>query len=484
MSTPSDFRPGIGWREMMPEEIAPPGAMPFTSPDGRRFISTCNDLPQQNDHGTAAPRPVNGENQEPPRSSPPPTPPHPIDARTIPALDWLTKQDRWVVWSYVWDPKKGKWDKPPKRPNGRHARSNDPRTWCSFDQAWDAVTAGKFQGIGIMLDGLPSDRLAVIDYDDCRDPQTGQFLPWVDQSIRASGSYAEITPSQCGARLLGTAAGIATIHRGHTRHPEGGGFEIYANCRRYITLSGHRVINNVDHLTDITPQIEALVAGTNRPPSPPAGDVDSEKSVDTADEQAEPIKLEEVSVSIRDLILTGTIDGKPSTHPGKEFSKVVRYLYKAGHSRASVLATLKANSSGVHAKYAGRLEKELERLWGKLERKLLGGGGPNGGQQPDGLALPPGFNLNPTTGLWFQPEDDTNNVPEPVWICSAFEVVASTADDTSHAHGLLIQWIDDNNVRHTWALPRKLVHAEGNILASQLEDAGLHSAHRVPRMSD
>jgi hypothetical protein len=50
----------------------------------------------------------------------------------------------------------------------------------------------------------------------------------------------------------------------------------------------------------------------------------------------------------------------------------VRLLHGKGFEFAAVLATLKAHLNGVHATFAGRLEKELRRAWDKLGERAPG----------------------------------------------------------------------------------------------------------------
>jgi putative DNA primase/helicase len=92
---------------------------------------------------------------------------------------------------------------------------------------------------------------------------------------------------------------------------------------------------------------------------------------------------------------------------------------------------------------------------------------------PTGLVLPHGFSLN-DRGLWHHPpRKDDNTEPEPVWVCGPFRILARTSDDAHHNHGLLLQWLDHGNERHTWPMPRRMVHVDGNAIAAELEDAGL-----------
>jgi primase-polymerase (primpol)-like protein len=74
------------------------------------------------------------------------------------ALRPLTEQKRWVVWPWELRKSKGgkeKWTKPPRqaRDPAYNARSNDPDTWGTYDEAVAAVAAGSADGIGYMLLG-------------------------------------------------------------------------------------------------------------------------------------------------------------------------------------------------------------------------------------------------------------------------------------------------------------------------------------------
>ncbi len=81
-------------------------------------------------------------------------------------------------------------------------------------------------------------------------------------------------------------------------------------------------------------------------------------------------------------------------------------------------------------------------------------------------------------GIWFQPQSsrDSDTQPDPVFIAAPFEVIAETKDETGGSWGLLLRWTDRDQQQHQWAMPRKLLHADGNAIASELEDAGLSVA--------
>ena len=86
----------------------------------------------------------------------------------------------------------------------------------------------------------------------------------------------------------------------------------------------------------------------------------------------------------------------------------------------------------------------------------------------DGVIFPDGFVMK-ETGLWLLPDADG----EPEWICSPFRIAAGTNDDADQSFGLLLRWTDCNHRKHEWAMPKRMVHADGNPIAIELEDAGL-----------
>src|SRR5689334_14851615 len=84
-------------------------------------------------------------------------PPLPVIAENIPEA--LRRLDRWVCWSWLWDPKKdggrGGWTKPPLNAHtGRKASSTNKATWAPFDVALRAHQQGDFDGVGITLGEL------------------------------------------------------------------------------------------------------------------------------------------------------------------------------------------------------------------------------------------------------------------------------------------------------------------------------------------
>jgi hypothetical protein len=197
--------------------------------------------------------------------------PLPVLADSIP--EWLKSAPRWLVWRYKWKPPKkkaaGKWDKPPLcAKNGKAASSTDPATWSTFDDAVAAYRAGGFDGVGVVVhkhdqltaDGellpLPdseckcghADDLIVLDLDKCRDPATGALQPWAAEIVAEVASYSEVSPSNCGVRIIARG-------RKPGERCRDGLFEMY-ETGRYVTVTGRRL---PDTPADVNERQEAIV---------------------------------------------------------------------------------------------------------------------------------------------------------------------------------------------------------------------------------
>jgi putative DNA primase/helicase len=158
------------------------------------------------------------------------------------ALSGITRDDlglfkSWVLWRWECRGKdkdgKDKWTKPPYQPSGMKAGSDNSQTWSSYDTVIAAFASGKFDGIGFALLGSS---LGAYDLDDCRDPETGVIASWANSLLASVASYAEVTPSGKGLRIIGLATG-PSVHRKFSV-PGGGSVEVYRNAKRYITITG------------------------------------------------------------------------------------------------------------------------------------------------------------------------------------------------------------------------------------------------------
>jgi hypothetical protein len=265
-----------------------------------------------------------------------------------PALLPLTTHVRWVVWP--WELRttktgKSKWTKPPRqaRDPKHNARANDPSTWGSYADAVAAVGAGNADGIGYMLQG--SD-VGAIDCDHCVNAQTAKLEPWVEQlSKEAGNAYREITVSGGGLRIIGKVNGPETHRKFTYDRKTGAGIELYRNTTRYITISGSELGGPCSELPPLDDFIDKLLnlhgAGFGRIFT------DYLEQLDT---------IERI---IR--------DGAPEGERSELFQKVVWTLANKGWSIEQITDELARHPNGIGAKYAGRLQAEIERSYRKWQ---------------------------------------------------------------------------------------------------------------------
>jgi uncharacterized protein (DUF927 family) len=79
-------------------------------------------------------------------------------------------------------------------------------------------------------------------------------------------------------------------------------------------------------------------------------------------------------------------------------------------------------------------------------------------------------------GVLFAGTDHEGNQKAPVWVCSPLGVIAKTRDSKSGEWGRLLEWFDDDDVRHQWAMPLELLEGDGTDVRRELARLGLHIA--------
>lgn len=167
------------------------------------------------------------------------------------AMDGLAARPIWVAWN----DEGGR--KVPKSPRGGNARSNDPATWGTYDQAAETAAKCGYSGVGIML----GDGLGGVDLDGA--VKDGEIEPWALEIIEEFGSYAEISPSGTGVHILFWADASKTGAIGRANHAAG--IEIY-NYGRYFTVTGEQV--GASPVADATDAASTFVNREFAGPSP------------------------------------------------------------------------------------------------------------------------------------------------------------------------------------------------------------------------
>lgn len=189
-------------------------------------------------------------------------PPHALDdddvfdpfqyAPPTSALDELRAIPHWVSWKYFLRPGTTKPTKPPVDPNTGGAGSHsDPKTWAAYEKAcWRTRVAG-LAGVGFVL--TDGDGLTGIDLDACRNAETGELEPWALEIIDLAETYAEVSPSGTGIRLLARGK-VASATKSDPAH-----VEIYGS-HRYLTITGNHIDDTPEDIRPAPQTIERLLA--------------------------------------------------------------------------------------------------------------------------------------------------------------------------------------------------------------------------------
>ena len=163
--------------------------------------------------------------------------------------DELRRLNQWVCWKGEPDPaREGKIKKLPiNAKTGGGAMSNNPSTWCGFDEAVKA--SPKYSGIGFMF----ANGYFGVDLDGCDDAiadyKRGIFDNVVGEFIHTLASYSEYSVSGAGVHIICKG----TLPPGGRRR---GNVEMY-DTARYFIVTGNQCAD-YDHIKDCTDTIKPL----------------------------------------------------------------------------------------------------------------------------------------------------------------------------------------------------------------------------------
>ncbi len=113
----------------------------------------------------------------------------------------MTRYDQWLLWKPEPDGRKV-----PRAPfetgDDRFVSAMDPANQTSFEIALESLESRSDANYGLAFTLTETDPFVLIDYDDARDPETGEISPMVRQHIEDAESYADISTSGTGVHLL------------------------------------------------------------------------------------------------------------------------------------------------------------------------------------------------------------------------------------------------------------------------------------------
>jgi putative DNA primase/helicase len=152
----------------------------------------------------------------------------------------LTERPQWVNWRLQM--RKGELTKVPYTPHTeQRASTKDLMTWRAFEEAFASYEAGEPPCDGIGFCFCSADPYVGIDFDDCRNPETGEIAPWAKKIIEGvQEAYVEASPSGTGVHIIieGTVRdGGRSKRKVHLNGEVVGEIEMYSRDR-FFTITG------------------------------------------------------------------------------------------------------------------------------------------------------------------------------------------------------------------------------------------------------
>lgn len=162
----------------------------------------------------------------------------------------LLNRHQWVFWKEV-PSIKGKPDKVPHNPRtGAKASSVNRNDWATFQEATDACQRRDGAGIGYVL--TKEDGIAVVDLDNCRNPESGEINHFAQGIVEQLDSLTEVSHSGTGLHVWCKATSPKERNPNKT-----GWFELYAD-QRFIAYTG-KLLNGHTELQERTEQLEMVL---------------------------------------------------------------------------------------------------------------------------------------------------------------------------------------------------------------------------------
>lgn len=273
----------------------------------------------------------------------------------------LMDETRWVVWRLETKKnKKGelKKTKVPYRaanPNWK-ADSTNPKTWGTYDAAAAAALADGIDGIGFCLF---NSRIGAFDIDHCIDTN-GEIHPFAKALIARAGSYAEITPSGKGLRIIGTTTGPKIHCKKKVPNANGVSVEIYRVAERYITVTGKMLEGAAKELANLDTVMEAVFAELGGM----AGDDEASFEADDDYEDIAPDdpRLSKLGSKWKALGYEG--EGIAENYGGDRSRAVMAFAcecFRAGIEAKVIAACLMRWKIGEHIRDQGDIPRALKR---------------------------------------------------------------------------------------------------------------------------
>lgn len=172
----------------------------------------------------------------------------------------LADRTQWVVWHLDGG------TKPPLAPwstGWSGDRWQHPSNWVTLDVARGWADDDRADGVGYVLNETPHTGL---DFDDVRDPDTGDVHKGAVDLLREFDTYTELSPSETGFKAIATGEWPLESHEFELAEiasdPEWTGektpsLEVY-DTRRYFTVTGRHVVGTPHEIRDRDDELARL----------------------------------------------------------------------------------------------------------------------------------------------------------------------------------------------------------------------------------
>lgn len=156
----------------------------------------------------------------------------------------LKSIDQWVLWKAEPRPGGNGTNKVPYQCNEQKASSTNPETWADFSSVMASLDDDEsgFSGAGFAV--RAENGILVLDFDHVRNAYTGDIDEVVLGAVRYLGTYAEVSPSGTGIRIIG----YGTLDRAITSKTLQGWV-----TGRFVTITGHHLDGVPSNLHQIDP---------------------------------------------------------------------------------------------------------------------------------------------------------------------------------------------------------------------------------------
>lgn len=241
-----------------------------------------------------------------------------VHYKTIPLI--LREYPQWILWKreISWN----RYAKIPYQCNGRRASPTNPATWASFEEVLSTLQHSAYSGIGFAF--TERNGLIGIDYDHCRDPNTGIINPVVNNEVWSLGSYGEISPSGTGLHVICEGIIPGLRRRGNNR-------EMYTSDR-YFTITGNILTGCPCEIHSplqgsLEAIYDAMIEGTINPPVK-----NLQATANLAYEDEEIIKIASTHIGDR---FTKLIEGNHHSYQSQSHADLALCGYLARYTRSS-----------------------------------------------------------------------------------------------------------------------------------------------------